>query len=181
MKLKVDLKNLKQCRDNLKTLKKDMPKQLEQMVVAEGVKFVKEAKRIVDAEKIYASRYYKKSFHSDDGAKFEGNKIKVVIGNTANYASYIEKGFRSHFVPGYWQNNVFVYDRNAKKGMIVGSYKIKETKCKDGRIFKRAVPTGTVAGRWVIKRAIRQVKLTQKARFERKMKNFIESTLRRGL
>ena len=55
------------------------------------------------------------------------NRIKRVadgwekeVGNSAKYASEIEFGFRSHFVPGYWVGNSFVYDRNAGKGMYVG-------------------------------------------------------------
>jgi len=42
------------------------------------------------------------------------------VGNSSEYASFIEKGFRSHFVPGYWVGNSFAYDRNAGKGMFVG-------------------------------------------------------------
>lgn len=181
MRMKTDLKNLKRYKKNLQGMKKDIPRLLGKMAVAEGNKFVKEAVKITDAEKIYASKTYERSFHSDDTAHTSNNKITVGIGNYANYSGYIEKGFRSHFVPGYWRGNIFLYDPTAKKGMIVGSYKIKETRCKNGRIFKRAVPTGTVPGKWVVKRAVEKVRLTQKARFERRITKFIEKYSQRGI
>ncbi len=181
MRMKIDLKNIKQYKKNLQDMKRDFPKYLAEMAVAEGNKFVKEAVRITDSEKIYASKTYERSFHSDDTAKISDGKVTVGIGNYANYSGYIEKGFRSHFVPGYWRGNVFVYDPTAKKGMIVGSYTIKPTVCKNGKIFNRAVPTGTVKGKWVFKRACEKIKLTQKARFERKIKEYISMYSKRGL
>ena len=49
-----------------------------------------------------------------------GNSYLVEIFNLKEYASYAEYGFRSHFVPGYWSGNNFVYDPNSKDGMYVG-------------------------------------------------------------
>ena len=181
MRVRVDLRNIKQYKKNLEDMKKDFPRYFAKMAVAEGNKFVKEAVRITDSERIYASKTYERSFHSDDTAQVSNGKVTVSIGNYANYSGYIEKGFRSHFVPGYWRGRVFVYDPTSKKGMIVGSYKIKETRCKNGRIFKRAVPTGTVPGKWVFKRACEKIKLTQKARFEHKIRYYMKRYSRRGL
>ena len=180
-RMRIDIKNLKQYKKNLEDMKKDFPKYFAEMAVFEGNKFVREAVRITDDEKIYASKTYERSFHSDGTAQISNGKITVGIGNYANYAGYIEKGFRSHFVPGYWRGRVFVYDPTSKKGMIVGSYTIKETRCKNGRMFKRAVPTGTVSGKWVFKRACEKIKLTQRERFERKINYYIKRHSRRGL
>lgn len=49
-----------------------------------------------------------------------GDCYQVEIYNPLEYASYVEYGFRAHFVPGYWSGNNFVYDRNSKEGMYVG-------------------------------------------------------------
>ncbi|NLG90106.1 MAG: HK97 gp10 family phage protein, partial [Clostridiaceae bacterium] len=49
-----------------------------------------------------------------------GNSYVVEIYNNTDYASFVEYGFRSHFVPGYWQGNHFVYDPSADTGMYVG-------------------------------------------------------------
>ncbi|SYX84612.1 HK97 gp10 family phage protein [Paenibacillus alvei] len=49
-----------------------------------------------------------------------GKSFTVEIFNNTEYASFIENGFRSHWVPGYWEGNTFVYDSSAKSGMQVG-------------------------------------------------------------
>lgn len=49
-----------------------------------------------------------------------GNYYQVEIYTDIEYASFVENGFRAHWVPGTWQGRQFVYDRNAKTGMQVG-------------------------------------------------------------
>ena len=49
-----------------------------------------------------------------------GNALVVEIFNPVEYASFVEYGFRSHWVPGYWKGKTFVYDPNAQTGMYVG-------------------------------------------------------------
>jgi hypothetical protein len=49
-----------------------------------------------------------------------GNALVVEIYNPVDYASFVEYGFRSHWVPGYWKGKSFVYDPNAETGMYVG-------------------------------------------------------------
>lgn len=49
-----------------------------------------------------------------------GNAYVVEIYNPLEYASYVEYGFRSHWVPGRWEGKQFVYDKNADTGMYVG-------------------------------------------------------------
>ena len=44
----------------------------------------------------------------------------IEIYNNTHYASFVENGFRSHWVPGRWEGNIFVYDPSAKEGMQVG-------------------------------------------------------------
>ena len=53
--------------------------------------------------------------------KHSGNYFIIEIYNNTEYASFVENGFRSHWVPGHWEGNVFVYKRNEKTGMYVGS------------------------------------------------------------
>lgn len=52
--------------------------------------------------------------------KRRGNSYIVEVFNNVEYASFVENGFRSHWVPGYWEGNTFVYDSSAKSGMQVG-------------------------------------------------------------
>lgn len=49
-----------------------------------------------------------------------GNVYEIEVYTDIEYASYVENGFRAHWVPGYWEGNQFVYDPNAKTGMQVG-------------------------------------------------------------
>lgn len=49
-----------------------------------------------------------------------GNFYMIDIYNNVEYASFVENGFRAHWVPGHWEGNVFVYDREAEEGMYVG-------------------------------------------------------------
>ncbi len=49
-----------------------------------------------------------------------GNFYIIDIYNNVEYASFVENGFRAHWVPGRWEGNVFVYDRDSKEGMYVG-------------------------------------------------------------
>jgi hypothetical protein len=49
-----------------------------------------------------------------------GNSYVVEIYNNLDYASFIEYGFRSHFVPGEWQGNQFQYIPGHDEGMWVG-------------------------------------------------------------
>ncbi|ALA07353.1 hypothetical protein OSIRIS_12 [Brevibacillus phage Osiris] len=49
-----------------------------------------------------------------------GNNYMVEIFSNLDYASFVEYGFRSHWVPGRWEGNQFVYDPAAKTGMQVG-------------------------------------------------------------
>lgn len=52
--------------------------------------------------------------------KHSGDYFIIEIYNNTEYASFVENGFRSHFVPGHWEGKVFVYNKNEKGGMYVG-------------------------------------------------------------
>lgn len=49
-----------------------------------------------------------------------GNSYVVEIFNNTDYASFVEYGFRSHFVPGEWEGKQFKYIPGHNKGMYVG-------------------------------------------------------------
>lgn len=49
-----------------------------------------------------------------------GDVYEVEVYTDIEYASFVEKGFRAHFVPGYWKGKQFIYDPNADTGMHVG-------------------------------------------------------------
>lgn len=51
-----------------------------------------------------------------------GNHYTVTLVNNLVYAAYVEYGHRQlpgRFIPGYWENDRFVYDPNAEGGMVL--------------------------------------------------------------
>lgn len=51
----------------------------------------------------------------------KGEELYVVLFNPVEYASFVEDGHRQRkrWVPGRWQGNRFIYDRDAKTGMML--------------------------------------------------------------
>lgn len=50
----------------------------------------------------------------------QGDEYVVEVYTDLEYASFVENGFRAHWVPGEWKGKQFVYDPDAKTGMQVG-------------------------------------------------------------
>lgn len=148
--------DFKKLARELERLADDIPKIMNELAVGEGANVVKIAKRITNDEQIYRTRNYKRSFHSDDKARVAGDTYFVNAGNTAEYAEYIEKGFKRHFVPGHWEGDIFVYDHNEKTGAVFGP----------------------MQGRWVMKRAAEETEATQQARLERKLNKKLNKKLK---
>lgn len=89
-----------------------------------------------------------------------GNLYEVIIENKAEYASFVEYGFESHFVPGYWVGSMFVYDKNAKEGMYVGK------------------PGTRVPGRYMLKITTKQIQKVMPRIIEQRTKRFLERRLK---
>lgn len=95
-----------------------------------------------------------------DAIRQVGSLYEVIVENKAEYASFIEYGFESHFVPGYWVGNMFVYDKNAKTGMYVGE------------------PGKKKLGRFMLKVSTQQIQEEMPRIIEHRMKKFLESRLK---
>lgn len=50
-----------------------------------------------------------------------GDELYVVLFNNLSYASHVEDGHKQNarWVPGVWRGNRFIYDPNAKTGMLL--------------------------------------------------------------
>jgi hypothetical protein len=160
LRIKVDYSDLEKFHQVVEKLKDDMPELMNRYAVAEGDVYTTKAKKLTKEKGKVLTGNFKRSWHSDERATVIGNTYKVGVGNTAKYSLFIERGFRSHFVPGRWKNKRFVYDPNEKGGMIVGKFRV---------IKNRAVPYGTVDGMWISKEASKYVEDTQSSRVERKI------------
>lgn len=148
----VDRRELALFTAKLKEVKKDVPEILSKIAVGEGQYAVKQARLIckTDAPDIVNTGEYRRSWQSDDTARRAGQSYIVRFYNPLDYAKPLEHGFRSHFVPGYWDGNSFVYQPGFPGGMYVGP------------------PGGFVRGHFTMKRAVKRTLDTQQARVTRK-------------
>lgn len=137
----------------LQELKADVPAIMGEIAVGEGVYAVKQARLICknDVPDIVNTGDYRRNWKSDTTARRSGNRYIVRFYNPLDYAGHIEHGFRSHFVPGHWDGNTFVYNKNDPEGgMFVGP------------------KGGYVRGRFTLRRAAKRTQDTQQARVRRK-------------
>lgn len=140
-------------------LVKTMPDLMNQLAVGEGVHAVGQAKRICKNEDIVNTGNYRNSWQSDKKATRRGHVYSVRVSNNSDYATHLEYGFRSHFVPGHWEGNSFKYERGAKEGMYVGPR------------------GGVVLGHHTLRRASAQTQRTQRARLARKAEKFFRDKM----
>lgn len=146
----------------LEALKGDVPAVMDKIAVGEGTYAVKQAKQICteDVPDIVNTGEYRRNWHSDKKARRSGRKYIVRFFNSMDYAGHIEYGFRSHFVPGHWDGNSFVYQRNDPQGgMFVGP------------------KSGYVRGRYTMKRATKETLKNQASRVGRKVEKEIKQRI----
>lgn len=172
--MSVDFSEISEMRKRMEALADDMPKIMEQLVIGEGVYAVTQARRICKEEGIVNNGTYRMNFHTGNRASapsisaeaYDGKRIRqkgsnyfIDVYNNLDYAQHLEHGFRSHFVPGYWQGHTFVYQPGFPGGMYVGPY------------------NGFVPGHFVLRRAIRRTKLTSDARIQRKFDSILNQRI----
>ena len=177
--MSMTVKELKQFRDNLERLKDKAPEVVEEILIGEGAFAVRQARNIVTDRKKVNTGEYRYNFHTGsktrpayasakmhDGSKprKQGKTWIIDVYNNLDYAGHLEYGFRSHFVPGHWEGNTFVYQRNDPEGgMYVGPW------------------GGYVQGTFALRTAMHRTEQTQKARIQRKFDRIIKEELEKGL
>ncbi|WP_018752178.1 HK97 gp10 family phage protein [Paenibacillus sanguinis] len=85
-----------------------------------------------------------------------GDVVEAEVINDLEYASDVEYGFRSHFVPGYWQGKTFVYSKGAKTGMQVGP------------------PGGRVPGRFMLKISLEEIERELPAYLDDMLQDYLD-------
>lgn len=104
-------------------------KQLELFLEGLGVEFLRIVEDEIIRRKVLDTRLLLASFHKghDDNLweLTEGN-LTLEVGSTLEYAGYVNdghwtnpKGVDKRFVPGYWEGDRFIYDPEAKGGMVL--------------------------------------------------------------
>lgn len=172
--MSVDNRELEEFQRKLAALKEQVPEFMRALALGEGVHAASEARRICKAEGIVDTGNYRENWHAgdrrvgtrskdvSDGCKVRvrGKTYSIDVYNNAEYAKPLEYGFRSHFVPGRWEGNTFVYQPGFPGGMYVGP------------------KGGYVRGRFVLRRAVRRTELTQPDRLRRKQDKFLREGLK---
>lgn len=151
---------LAEFRRQLAALKRDIPAVMDELVIGEGRYAADQAKRICKQDRIVNIGAYRENFHSGDVAIRKGHEYKIDVFNNLDYAKPLEYGFRSHFVPGYWDGKVFVYVPGYPGGMYVGP------------------PGGFVKGHLTLTRAVEQTRKTQEARLNRRLNTILKERLK---
>ena len=89
----------------------------------------------------------------------KGDVYEIEIFNEVEYAGFVEYGFRSHWVPGRWEGNKFIYEKGAKTGMYVGQ------------------KNGWVEGRFMMRNNVKDIEEKLPAYLERRQVQLLEQIL----
>lgn len=159
--MSVDNSELLAFQAKLQALKDDIPEIMDSLAVDEGRYARDQARKICKEEKIVNTGDYQRNFKSGTKAIRAGNSYKIDIYNNVNYAKHLEYGFRNHFVPGHWEGESFVYQKNDPAGGMYVS--------DDG---------GYVKGHFTLRRAVKCTKITQAQRLKRKINKILNERLK---
>ena len=159
--MSVDNSELLAFQNQIQALKDDIPEIMDSLAVGEGRYARDQARKICKEENIVNTGDYRRNFKSGTKAIRAGNSYKIDVFNNLDYAKPLEYGFRSHFVPGHWEGNTFVYNRDDPEGgMFVGP------------------KGGYVRGHFTMKRAAKKTKDSQQARVSRKITREINKRMK---
>ncbi len=125
-----DMQELKQFFQQMEQAAKgDFKKGFSLWIEAVGFDFLKVVQDEIENRKVMDSRLLLNSFTKNaEGNIWElsSDGLTLEIGTNVNYANYVEKGHwtnpqgvEQRFVPGYWNDDRFIYDKNAKTGMVL--------------------------------------------------------------
>lgn len=106
-------------RARLARLRRDWPVLLRGVAAGEEAAAVAYARQLAVQRGAVASGRYRDSFYAR-ASWAGGGRFRLVLGNSAPYAPFLEHGFRSHFVPGEGGGGGFRYRPGAATGMYVG-------------------------------------------------------------
>lgn len=163
----VNKDDLLQWIGGFQALQDDIPDIMSRIAVGEGVYAVGEARKICKNDPSEPKRQktgivntgdYRRNWKSDQTAKRAGHRYIVRFYNPLDYASHLEYGFRSHFVPGKHLSGPI--RSKFPNGFYIGN------------------PGSYVRGHFTMKRAVKRTKDTQQARISRKITREINKRMK---
>lgn len=109
--------------------KGDFQKEFAVFIRGLGAEFLRIVQDEIIRRRVMDSRLLLASFQEggDDNVwKISDGELSLEVGTNVTYASYVNdghwtnpKGVESRFVPGRWAGDRFIYDPNAKTGMVL--------------------------------------------------------------
>lgn len=111
--------------ERMRAAKSDFRKELEQWLEAAGIEFLNEVREQIISRKVMKTSYLLHTFEkgADDNVwEADFGALKLEVGTSLEYGLWANNGHRQQpgrFIPGYWQGDEFVYDREAKGGMVL--------------------------------------------------------------
>ena len=186
----MSMDELRKLRDSLASLERDMPKMVTELLVGEGTYCVRQYRRILTDEDKIDTGYLRMNAHCGDknrGAlsaalydnsppRVSNSAYEIDIYNNAEYASFVEMGFRSHWVPAkYLSPKLLAKIYNAQK----------EVASKEGKASPQTIPMGMyvgpkngyVPGVWALKRAVERTEAAQAPRLQRRMNKILKERM----
>lgn len=104
-------------------------KELELFLEGLGVEFLRIVEDEIIRREVLDTRLLLASFHKGDDNNvwdITDGGLTLEVGSTLKYAGYVNdghwtnpKGVARRFVPGYWEGDRFIYDPEAKGGMVL--------------------------------------------------------------
>lgn len=125
--------------DKMREAKSDFQKELKQWLEAIGVEFLNEVRQQIISRNVKRTSLLLHSFEKGDKSNIwevDFGALRLEVGTSLEYALWANNGHRTfdpaktkhftlpngeaaRFVPGYWNGDEFVYDKDAKGGMVL--------------------------------------------------------------
>ena len=100
-----------------------------------GLEFLRIIQDEIIRRKVMDTRHLLASFHkgeSENVWEISEGGLTLTVGTNASYATFVndghwtcEKGVERRFVPGYWENDRFIYDPSSDSGMVLKQQWVK--------------------------------------------------------
>jgi hypothetical protein len=125
--------------EKMAAAKNDFKDELNKWLEAAGIAFLEEVREQIISRRVIRTSYLLHTFErggSDNVWEADFGALKLEVGSNLEYALWTNNGHRTfdpsktkhftlpngeaaRFVPGYWSGDEFIYDPNAKGGMVL--------------------------------------------------------------
>lgn len=125
--------------EKMRAARSDFKKELENVLDAIGVEFLNEVREQIISRRVIRTSYLLHTFEKgNENNVWEADfgALKLEVGTSLEYGLWVNNGHRTfdpektkhfelkngekaRFVPGYWNGNEFIYDPQAKGGMVI--------------------------------------------------------------